>query len=252
MPTSTSPPTTSSPRARVGRPALHGDLGRRRRGPVRGRARRPRAPSGPLRSEVGAGDDPAAEMGPVVTAAARDRSSATSAGRVRTARRSSSTAAGLVVDDHEDGFFVGPTLLDGVTPDMSSTRDEIFGPVLSRGPGTTTLDAAIDLVNANPYGNGTAVFTSSGEAARTFQRSVTRRHDRHQRADPGADGLPLVRRVEGLACSATTTSMVPRGSAFYTQAKVVTSQVAPRRARSLSRNLNFPTARLTRAERCTD
>ena len=70
-----------------------------------------------------------------------------------------------------DGFWVGPTLFDGVTADMSLYRDEIFGPVLGvvRVP---DLQAAIELINANPYANGTAIFTCSGQAARIFKRKV--------------------------------------------------------------------------------
>ena len=72
---------------------------------------------------------------------------------------------------HEDGFFVGPTVLDGVTTDMRAYVEEIFGPVLVVIR-VADLSEAIALVNANPYGNGTALFTSSGDAARTFQRAV--------------------------------------------------------------------------------
>ncbi len=69
------------------------------------------------------------------------------------------------------GFFVGPTLFDRVGTGMDIYTDAIFGPVLV-GLRADSLAAAIDLVNANPYGNGTAIFTSSGHAARTFQRQV--------------------------------------------------------------------------------
>ncbi|RYJ05236.1 MAG: CoA-acylating methylmalonate-semialdehyde dehydrogenase, partial [Actinomycetales bacterium] len=121
--------------------------------------------------KVGVGTDPDAGMGPVVTQASRDRivdyiGQGESAGaKVVVDGRD------LVVEDHEEGFFVGPTLIDHVSTDMSVYTDEIFGPVLAvlRVP---SLEAAIELINANPYGNGTAVFTSSGEVARTFQRDV--------------------------------------------------------------------------------
>jgi malonate-semialdehyde dehydrogenase (acetylating)/methylmalonate-semialdehyde dehydrogenase len=78
---------------------------------------------------------------------------------------------GLVVAGHEDGFFVGPTLFDRVTAGMDIYTDEIFGPVLVILRADTFAEA-IDVINANPYGNGTAIFTSSGQAARTFQRNV--------------------------------------------------------------------------------
>ena len=78
---------------------------------------------------------------------------------------------GLVVPGYENGFFVGPTVIDQVTPEMDVYREEIFGPVLSVLR-ADTVDEAIALINANPYGNGTAIFTSSGEAARRFMRGV--------------------------------------------------------------------------------
>ena len=84
----------------------------------------------------------------------------------------------MVVDGREvkvpggdNGFFVGPSLVDHVTPAMQVYRDEIFGPVLSVLR-VDTLEEAIELVNANPYGNGTAIFTRDGHAARRFRRDV--------------------------------------------------------------------------------
>jgi len=123
------------------------------------------------RVTVGPGDAPNIEMGPVITSAARDRI-------VGYIDRGVAEGARLVVDGrqpgvagHPDGFFVGPTLFDAVTPAMAIYRDEIFGPVLSVLR-IESLDAAIDLVNANPYANGAALFTRSGHAARRFQQDV--------------------------------------------------------------------------------
>jgi malonate-semialdehyde dehydrogenase (acetylating)/methylmalonate-semialdehyde dehydrogenase len=75
------------------------------------------------------------------------------------------------VDGDGGGFWLGPTLFDRVEPTMSIYTDEIFGPVLSvlRVP---TYDAALELVNANPYGNGTAIFTNDGGAARRYADEV--------------------------------------------------------------------------------
>jgi malonate-semialdehyde dehydrogenase (acetylating)/methylmalonate-semialdehyde dehydrogenase len=111
------------------------------------------------------------DMGPLITGAHRDKvASYVDAGE--------SAGASVVVDgrgteaDAEgSGFFLGPTLLDHVEPSMSVYTDEIFGPVLSvvRVP---SYDAALELVNANPYGNGTAIFTNDGGAARRFQHEV--------------------------------------------------------------------------------
>jgi malonate-semialdehyde dehydrogenase (acetylating)/methylmalonate-semialdehyde dehydrogenase len=78
---------------------------------------------------------------------------------------------GLVVPEHERGFFVGPTLFDRVTPRMTIYEHEIFGPVLVVVR-AATLDEAIAIVNENPYGNGTALFTRSGAAARRFEQDV--------------------------------------------------------------------------------
>ncbi len=112
-----------------------------------------------------------ADMGPLVTAAHRDKV----AGYVD---EGEAAGARLVVDGRspqvegeQDGYWLGPTLFDQVTPDMSIYTDEIFGPVLSvvRVP---SYDAALDLVNSNPYGNGTAIFTNDGGAARRFQNEV--------------------------------------------------------------------------------
>jgi malonate-semialdehyde dehydrogenase (acetylating)/methylmalonate-semialdehyde dehydrogenase len=120
---------------------------------------------------TGPGTDPGSDMGPLITAGHRDRV----AGYVGSAE---SEGAEVVLDGREvkvpggeDGFFVGPTLVDHVTPSMQVYRDEIFGPVLSVLR-VDTLDDAIALVNANPYGNGTAIFTRDGAAARRFRRQV--------------------------------------------------------------------------------
>jgi malonate-semialdehyde dehydrogenase (acetylating)/methylmalonate-semialdehyde dehydrogenase len=78
----------------------------------------------------------------------------------------------VAVPGGEDGFFFGPTLVDRVTPDMAVYRDEIFGPVLSVLR-MDNLDEAIELVNANPFGNGTAIFTRDGRSARRFRRDVS-------------------------------------------------------------------------------
>ena len=111
------------------------------------------------------------DMGPLVTAAHRDKV----AGYVAAGLDEGAT---LVVDGRDqafeggdDGFFVGPTLFDNVTRDMSIYADEIFGPVLSVLR-VDSYDEGLEMINANPYGNGTAIFTNDGGAARRFQRQV--------------------------------------------------------------------------------
>ncbi|TCO44007.1 malonate-semialdehyde dehydrogenase (acetylating)/methylmalonate-semialdehyde dehydrogenase [Kribbella antiqua] len=119
-----------------------------------------------LRVGAGSGD---ADMGPLVTKAHRDRV----AGFV-----DSGEAAGakLVIDGRDvtasgDGFWLGPTLFDNVTPEMEIYREEIFGPVLSVVR-VSSYDEAVALVNSNAYGNGTAIFTNDGGAARRFENDV--------------------------------------------------------------------------------
>ena len=120
---------------------------------------------------VGPGDQPGVEMGPLVTRQHLDRvrgyvDAGESEGALLVA-----DGRNFVVDGFEDGFFLGPTLFDNVRPDMSIYTDEIFGPVLS----TVRMDhyeEAIELINDNPYGNGTAVFTNDGGAARKFQKEI--------------------------------------------------------------------------------
>ena len=122
--------------------------------------------------QVGPGDDDGAEMGPVVTRQAQDRVAAyveSGAAEGADARRRRPRA---LRGRPRAGVLRGPVPLDQVTPAMKVYQDEVFGPLLVVLR-AATLDEALDVVNANPYGNGTAVFTSSGEAARTFQRRVT-------------------------------------------------------------------------------
>ncbi len=111
------------------------------------------------------------DMGPLVTKAHRDKvASYIDAGEADGAKV---VVDGRTVqaDGADEGFWLGPTLLDNVTPEMSVYTDEIFGPVLSVVR-VESYDEALDLINANPYGNGTAIFTNDGGAARRFQNEV--------------------------------------------------------------------------------
>jgi len=124
------------------------------------------------RLTVGPGHDPAAEMGPLITREHRDKV----ASYVESAL---AQGAAVVVDgrgvetaeEYSGGFWLGPTVLDHVTPDMDAYTDEIFGPVLSVVR-VGSYDEAMELIAANPYGNGTAIFTNDGGAARRFQNEV--------------------------------------------------------------------------------
>ena len=118
--------------------------------------------------KIGPGDAPGMDMGPLVTAEHR----AKVAGFID---KGISEKAKLVVDGrtppHKEGFFLGTTLFDHVTPQMEVYKNEIFGPVLIVLR-ADTLEEAIALVNANPYANGTAIFTESGGAARRFENEI--------------------------------------------------------------------------------
>jgi malonate-semialdehyde dehydrogenase (acetylating)/methylmalonate-semialdehyde dehydrogenase len=120
---------------------------------------------------VGPGRDPGSDMGPIVTAASRDRIVSLITSGEESGAKVVVDGRDLVVPGHENGFFVGPTLVDQVSPEMDVYTEEIFGPVLAVLR-ADSVDDAIDLINANPYGNGTALFTSHGGAARKFVRGV--------------------------------------------------------------------------------
>ena len=138
------------------------------------------------------------DMGPLITREHRDKV----AGYIDVA---ASDGASVVVDGRDpevdgdaDGFWMGPTLVDKVPTSSAVYRDEIFGPVLSviRVEG---YEDGLELINSSRYGNGTAIFTNDGGAARRFQREVTVGMVGINVPIPGAGGLPLVRRLEGLA-----------------------------------------------------
>ncbi|WP_433469516.1 CoA-acylating methylmalonate-semialdehyde dehydrogenase [Spirillospora sp. CA-128828] len=171
---------------------------------------------------VGPGREPGSEMGPVITREARERVAGYVERGVAAGAELVVDGRDLRVDGHRDGFFLGPCLFDRVTADMDVYRDEIFGPVLVvlRADG---FDEAVDLVNANPFGNGTAIFTSSGRAARTFQRRV----------QVGMIGvnvpIPVPMAFHSFggwkdSLFGDTHVHGPEGVRFYTRAKAVTSR----------------------------
>jgi malonate-semialdehyde dehydrogenase (acetylating)/methylmalonate-semialdehyde dehydrogenase len=187
--------------------------------------------------EVGPGDRPGVEMGPLVTRQHLDRvrgyiDAGESAGAQLVA-----DGRDLEVEGHENGFFLGPTLFDEVSPDMSIYTDEIFGPVLS----TVRLDHyedAIQLINDNPYGNGTAVFTNDGGAARKFQQEI----------QVGMVGInvPIPVPLSFYSFGGWKDSIFgshaiygPEGVHFYTRQKVVISRWADPIHRGV--DLGFPT-----------
>jgi malonate-semialdehyde dehydrogenase (acetylating)/methylmalonate-semialdehyde dehydrogenase len=121
--------------------------------------------------KVGSGLDEGVEMGPLVTREHLERVRGYVDLGVQEGARLLVDGRGLRVKGFEDGYFLGPCLFDGVEPNMRIYREEIFGPVLCvvRVP---DLASALQLVNEHEFGNGTAIFTASGEAARTFAQGV--------------------------------------------------------------------------------
>ncbi len=120
---------------------------------------------------TGPGDDPDTEMGPLITAEHKDKVVGFIDKGVDEGALLLTDGRGFAPDGYENGFYVGPTLFDQVTPDMEIYKNEIFGPVLSTVR-TGSYREAIDMINASPYGNGTAVFTRDGGAARMFQNLI--------------------------------------------------------------------------------
>jgi malonate-semialdehyde dehydrogenase (acetylating)/methylmalonate-semialdehyde dehydrogenase len=121
--------------------------------------------------KIGPGTLEGMDMGPLVTSAHRDRVKAYIDAGVAEGARLVIDGRELSLPEYEGGFFLGPTIFDGVTPEMTVYKDEIFGPVLVVVR-AETLDEAIGIVNRNPYGNGTAIFTNSGGAAQKFEEHV--------------------------------------------------------------------------------
>jgi malonate-semialdehyde dehydrogenase (acetylating) / methylmalonate-semialdehyde dehydrogenase len=170
--------------------------------------------------KVGPGLEPENEMGPLITREHRDKV----AGYIESGREQGATVVtdGRTTAPEGNGFFLGASLLDNVTPEMDAYRDEIFGPVLSVVR-AGTYDEAVKLVNESPYGNGTAIFTRDGGAARQFQFEV----------DTGMVGInvPIPVPVAYYSFGGWKSSLFggahiygPEGVNFYTRGKVVTSR----------------------------
>lgn len=121
--------------------------------------------------KVGAGTDPEADMGPVVTAAAKEKIEGYITSGVEEGADLIVDGRGLNVEGYENGYFVGATLFDNVTPDMKIYKEEIFGPVLSIAR-AKSYDEAAGWINDHEFGNGTAIFTRDGDAAREFAHKI--------------------------------------------------------------------------------
>ena len=117
------------------------------------------------------GTDRAADLGPLVSPAARERVRGLIQAGVDEGAELLLDGRDISVEGYEDGNFVGPTIFAGVKADMRIYQEEIFGPVLCVVC-VDTLDEAVEFINANPNGNGVAIFTQSGGDARYFQNNV--------------------------------------------------------------------------------
>jgi len=121
--------------------------------------------------KVSGGTEPGADLGPLISKTAHARVKSLIEIGVKEGAKLELDGRGIQVPGYPDGNFVGPTVFSGVKPSMTIYKEEIFGPVLC-AMAVETLDEAIALVNANPMGNGTGVFTQSGAAARKFQYEI--------------------------------------------------------------------------------
>ncbi|XP_062504413.1 probable methylmalonate-semialdehyde/malonate-semialdehyde dehydrogenase [acylating], mitochondrial [Corticium candelabrum] len=170
--------------------------------------------------KVNAGDQPGADMGPLITPEAKQRVCELVQSGVDQGAKLELDGRDIVVPGFEKGNFVGPTVLADVKPDMRCYTEEIFGPVLV-ALSVDTLDEAVELINNNPYGNGTAIFTTSGATARKFQNDI----------DVGQVGINVPIPVPLPMFSFTGSRASFRGDAnfygkqginFYTQVKTIT------------------------------
>lgn len=120
---------------------------------------------------VNAGHEPNADLGPVISPKAKQRILELVESGIKEGASCPLDGRSVRVPGYENGNFVGPTILANVTPDMECYKEEIFGPVLCVLT-VDTLDDAINLINSNPYGNGTAIFTTNGATARKFTHEI--------------------------------------------------------------------------------
>jgi len=172
--------------------------------------------------KVGPGTQRDADLGPLVSPQARDRVVSLIDSGVAEGATLSLDGRNISVDGYPDGNFVGPTIFTDVTPDMRIYSEEIFGPVMCVVC-VDTLDDAIDFINANPNGNGTSIFTSSGWAARRYENDI----------DVGQVGInvPIPVPVAFFSFTGSRASKLgdlgPNGKQaiqFWTQTKTVTSR----------------------------
>ncbi|KAL0092345.1 methylmalonate-semialdehyde dehydrogenase, partial [Phycomyces blakesleeanus] len=171
--------------------------------------------------KVGYGMDPETDVGPVITVQSRERVERLIESGAKEGAKLLLDGRGVSVKGYENGNFVGPTIITDVKTNMECYREEIFGPVLVCLT-VDTIDEAIELINNNPYGNGTAIFTNSGPSARKFEHEI----------DVGQVGInvPIPVPVPPFSFTGSRGSILgdmnfygKSGLLFYTKPKTVTS-----------------------------
>ena len=187
--------------------------------------------------KVGPGTDPASEMGPLVSKAHYEKVRGLVDAGVDEGAELRVDGRGLSVEGHEDGYFLGPCVFDEVRPGMRVYDEEIFGPVLVVVR-ADSYPEAVSLVNANPYGNGAAIFTCDGGAARRFEQEVT--------AGMVGVNVPIPVPMAYHSFGGWKQSLFgdlhvhgPDGVRFYTRGKVVTTRWPDPSHAGV--NLGFPT-----------
>jgi len=187
--------------------------------------------------KVGPGNAKDTDMGPVITPAARQRILDFTTSAIEGGAMAVVDGRGLKVEGHENGFFVGPTILDNVSTDMQAYCDEVFGPLLVIMR-VDTFEEALKLVNSSPFGNGSAIFTSSGEYASRYSHEV----------EAGMVGVnvPIPVPVGYFSFGGWKDSLFgdhhahgPEAVRFYTHAKVVTTRW-PHQETPVNSSMNFP------------
>jgi len=171
--------------------------------------------------KVSSGFTPGADLGPLITKEGKDRVLRLIQSGIDQGAKAILDGRGITVPEFPKGNFVGPTVLTDVEPNMTCYKEEIFGPVLLC-LSVDTIDEAIQLINKNPYGNGTAIFTRSGAAARKYQHEI----------DVGQVGIniPIPVPLPFFSFTGSRGSFVgashfygKAGIHFYTQTKTITS-----------------------------
>ncbi len=172
--------------------------------------------------KVGPGSSADSDMGPIITEQAKARIT----GLIDSAEEEGAEilvdGRNYSVEGYEGGYWLGPTIVDKVRPEMTMNKEEVFGPTLEIIR-VASLEEGIELINANPYGNGSAIFTASGEAARTYVRSV--------QAGMVGVNVPIPVPVAWHSFGGWKESLVgethiygPEGVKFYTRGKVITQR----------------------------